>query len=81
MAPRADYGRRGKVWVHGAFEPATGRATILASPSRDSTSHLQLLERVIEDNLSTHTRRQVQLALAAWPEISRTCSCPITPAG
>ena len=23
-----DYGRRGKLWVHGAFEPATGQATI-----------------------------------------------------
>jgi transposase len=75
-----DYGRRGKVWVHGAFEPATGQATILTSPSRDSASHIQLLERVIEqfpadrwliieDNLSTHVSRQTRLALAAWPEI------------
>src|SRR5215216_4809758 len=30
-----DYGRRGKLWVHGAFEPATGQATILTSGSRD----------------------------------------------
>ncbi len=75
-----DYGRRGKVWVHGAFEPATGQATILTSPSRDSVSHIQLLEQVIEqfpadrwliieDNLSTHVSRQTRLALAAWPEI------------
>lgn len=75
-----DYGRRGKVWVHGAFEPATGEATILISPSRDSVSHIQLLEQVvhqfpserwliIEDNLSIHTGRQTRLALAAWPEI------------
>jgi transposase len=75
-----DYGRRGKVWVHGAFEPATGQATILTSPSRDSASHIQLLEQVIEqfpadrwliieDNLSTHVSRQTRLALAAWPEI------------
>jgi transposase len=75
-----DYGRRGKVWVHGAFEPATGQATILMSPSRDSLSHIQLLEQVIhqfpsdrwlmiEDNLSIHTGRQTRLALAAWPQI------------
>jgi transposase len=75
-----DYGRRGKVWVHGAFEPATGQATILTGPRRDSASHIQLLEQIIgafpadrwliiEDNLSTHVSRQVQLALAAWPEI------------
>ena len=75
-----DYGRRGKLWVHGAFEPATGQATTVLSPSRDSASHIQLLEHImiefpadryliIEDNLSTHTSRQTRLALAAWPEI------------
>jgi len=75
-----DYGRRGKLWVHGAFEPATGQAATVLSPSRDSASHIQLLEHImvefpadryliIEDNLSTHTRRQTRLALAAWPEI------------
>jgi hypothetical protein len=42
-----DYGRRGKLWVHGAFEPATGQTTILMSPGRDSASHIQLLEQVI----------------------------------
>ncbi len=41
-----DYGRRGKVWIHGAFEPATGQATILMSPARDSASHIQLLEQM-----------------------------------
>jgi transposase len=75
-----DYGRRGKVWVHGAFEPATGQSTILMSPHRDSRSHIQLLEQIIcefpsdrwliiEDNLSIHTGRQTQLALLAWPEM------------
>jgi transposase len=75
-----DYGRRGKLWVHGAFEPATGQAAILLSPGRDGASHIQLLERVlrdfpaehwliIEDNLSIHRSREVQLALAAWPEV------------
>lgn len=75
-----DYGRRGTVWVHGGFEPATGQATILTSPRRDSASHIQLLEQImlefpadrwilIEDNLSIHTGRHTRLALAAWPEI------------
>lgn len=75
-----DYGRRGKLWVHGAFEPATGQATFVLSNRRDSVSHLALIEQVIEhfpakrlmlieDNLSTHHSRQTQLALLAWPEI------------
>ena len=75
-----DYGRRGKLWVHGAFEPATGQATILMSPGRDSASHIQLLEKVmrefpaerwliIEDNLIIHASRAVKLALTAQPEI------------
>ena len=75
-----DYGRRGKLWVHGAFEPATGEATLLLSPKRDSRSHIQLLEKVIdafpskrllliEDNLVTHQSRDVKTALLAWPEL------------
>lgn len=75
-----DYGRRGTVWVHGAFEPASGEAALVLTPRRDSAGHLQLLEQMmrtfpaerwllIEDNLSIHTSRQVRLALAAWPEI------------
>ena len=75
-----DYGRRGKLWVHGAFEPATGKAAILTSARRDSARHIRLLEKmteafpsdrwlVIEDNLSTHVSRETRLALTAWPEI------------
>jgi transposase len=75
-----DYGRRGKLWVHGAFEPASGQATILITPGRNSVSHIQLLEKVmiefpsdrwlfIEDNLVIHSSRQVKLALASRPEI------------
>jgi len=74
-----DYGRRGKLWVHGAFEPATGQATMVLSPSRDSLSHIQLLEKIvtefpadrwliIEDNLSIHISRETRLALTAWPD-------------
>jgi transposase len=66
--------------VHGAFEPATGKAALVVSGKRDSASHIQLLEKVIhtfpadrlliiEDNLSTHHSRDTRIALAAWPEI------------
>lgn len=59
-----DEGRRGQWWVHAAFEPATGQATLVLSPSRDRATHIQLLEKVIsefpaeqwliiEDNLSS----------------------------
>ena len=75
-----DYERRGTLWVHGAFEPATGEAFLISTVRRDSASHLQLLEQmldrfpaerwlVIEDNLSTHASRDVKLALLSWPEI------------
>jgi hypothetical protein len=75
-----DYGRRGKLWVHGAFEPATGQGVLVYTQARDSVSHIQLLEQVmiqfpadrwliIEDNLSAHTSRETQLALLAHPEI------------
>ena len=75
-----DYGRRGKLWVHGAFEPVSGQAEVVFRHRRDSASHLHLLEQIviefraerwliIEDNLSIHTSRQVQLGLLAWPEL------------
>ncbi len=75
-----DYGRRGKLWVYGAFEPASGQAAILTASGRDSASHIQLMEKVmiefpadrwlfIEDNLVIHTSREVRLALASRPEI------------
>ena len=75
-----DYGRRGRLWVHGAFEPATGEAVLTFSARRDSASHIALLEQVvttfsserlllIEDNLSTHRSRDTQAALLAWPDV------------
>ncbi len=76
-----DYGRRGRVWVLGAFEPATGLVTTRCSPRRDSASFMQLLEQVLQtspaqewvlvtDNLSTHLSRETQVALLAWPEVT-----------
>lgn len=75
-----DYGRRGTLWAHGAFEPATGQATLVLSQRRNAKSHIELLEQmmqafpserwlVVEDNLSIHTSRETKLALAAWPEV------------
>jgi hypothetical protein len=77
----SDDGRRGSVWVLGAFEPATGLATTLCSPRRDRASFMQLLEQVwqtypaqqwvlVTDNLSTHLSRETQVAWLAWPEIT-----------
>jgi hypothetical protein len=71
-----DYGRRRLLWVHGAFEPATGEAVLTFSARRDSASHVALLEHVvdafqserlllIEDKLSTHHSRETQAALLA----------------
>jgi DDE superfamily endonuclease len=76
-----DDGRRGSVWVLGACEPATGLATTLCSPQRDSASFIQVLEQVLQtyparewvliaDNLSTHLSRETQTALIAWPEVT-----------
>lgn len=42
-----DYGRRGKLWVHGALEPATGKAITILSPDGDSVCHVQLLEKIM----------------------------------
>jgi transposase len=77
-----DYGRRGGVGVFGAFEPATGLATTLGRPRRDSASFIQLLELVLQtyparqwvlitDNLTTHVSRETQAAWLAWPEVPR----------
>lgn len=35
-----DYGRRGKLWVHGAFEAANGQTITVLSPGRDSASRV-----------------------------------------
>ena len=43
-----DYERRGVVWVHGAFEPASGEATIVMSNKRDGASHITLLEQMMQ---------------------------------
>jgi transposase len=84
MDPIAAKTYPGEEWKMGpnraTFEPATGQPAVIMSPSPDSTSHIQLLEKIviefpaerwliIEDILSTHISQQTRLALMAWPEI------------
>lgn len=70
----ADYGRRGKGYIFGAFRPATGEAFTQPYPNRTSANWVDFLERVdgwvpsdaekvyaIVDNLSTHRATDVLL--------------------
>lgn len=76
----ADYGRRGKCWVFGAFEPKTGRAFTTTAAMRDSAHFVAFLEQmvrqwpegelfVILDNLSIHRTLDVRLWLLAHPRV------------
>jgi len=67
----ADYGRRGKVWAFGAFEPGTDQAITRCTGSRNSANFVAFLEEVsrqwpagkivlIMDNLSIHKTAAVQ---------------------
>ena len=79
-----DYGRRGRVWGVGAFEPATGLATTLWSPRRDRASCIPLLEQVLQmyparewgllaDHLRPQLSRDMPTALMAWPAVPLLC--------
>jgi transposase len=70
----ADYGRRGKGYIFGAFRPATGEAFTHPYPSRSTASWIDFLVRVdawlpkdaatvyaILDNLSAHRATDVLL--------------------
>jgi transposase len=82
--PRAtqevDYGRRGKGYVSGAFQPATGEAFTVPYEGRTIANWVAFLERVdgwidpgvervyaILDNLSTHRALDVLLWALAHP--------------
>lgn len=76
----ADYGRRGKVWTFGAFEPHTGRALTWCAAGRTSANFVSLLNRVaahwpegeiilILDNLSTHKTLDVLLWALTHPRV------------
>jgi len=75
-----DYGRRGKGYVFGAFQPATGEAFTHAYDGRTIANWVDFLERVetwtppeveriyaILDNLNTHRATDVLLFMVAHP--------------
>jgi transposase len=75
-----DYGRRGKGYVFGAFQPATGEAFTVPYPGRTTANWVDFLERVdgwlepavervyaVLDNLSTHRATDVLLWTLAHP--------------
>ena len=68
----ADYGRRAKLWVFGAFEPHTGKAFTCCAMRRRSCDFVAFLEQLlgtwpqgelflILDNLSIHRSLEVRL--------------------
>lgn len=74
----ADYGRRGKVWTFGAFEPQTGQALTYCAKGRTSAHFITLLDQIVTmwtqgeiililDNLSTHKTLDVLLWALAHP--------------
>jgi transposase len=76
----ADYGRRGKIWTFGAFEPATGQALTCCYPGRTSANFVAFLDviadtwlgktiYIILDNLSTHKTLDVLLWTLAHPRV------------
>jgi hypothetical protein len=75
-----DYGRRGKGYIFGAFQPATGEAFTQPYASRSSANWVDFLERVerwvpsavervyaVLDNLSAHRTTDVLLFSLAHP--------------
>src|SRR5689334_11220023 len=75
-----DYGRRGKGYVFGAFEPQDGRALTRPYPGRTTAHGVDFLQAVdqwvgpepqavfaIVDNLSTHRAADVLLFSLAYP--------------
>jgi transposase len=76
----ADYGRRGKVWTFGAFEPHSGRALTWCAAGRTSANFVDFLDQImatwtdgdlilILDNLSTHKTLDVLLWSLAHPRL------------
>ena len=76
----ADYGRRGKVWTFGAFEPHTGQALTWCADGRTSVNFVAFLDQIVShwpqgaivlilDNLSTHKTLDVLLWALAHPHI------------
>ena len=75
-----DYGRRGKGYIFGAFQPATGEALTEPYPGRTAANYVDFLEKVdgwipaeiervfaIQDNLSAHRATDVLLFSLGHP--------------
>jgi transposase len=76
----ADYGRRGKVWTFGAFEPRTGQALTYCADGRTSANFVSFLHQLVTtwpegnivlilDNLSTHKTLDVLLWALVQPRV------------
>jgi hypothetical protein len=76
-----DYGRRGKLWVFGAFEPRTGLSLTTCAPRRDSLHFTLFLDEVVDrwsdrslviilDNLSIHRSLDTLLWATAHLQVS-----------
>ena len=76
----ADYGRRGKVWTFGAFEPSSGQALTWCADGRTSANFVTFLNQVVTtwaegeivlilDNLSTHKTLDVLLWALVHPRV------------
>ena len=76
----ADYGRRGKVWTFGAFEPHTGQALTWCADGRTSANFVTFLDQLVShwnegtlvlilDNLSTHKTLDVLLWALAHSQV------------
>ena len=76
----ADYGRRGKVWTFGAFEPQTGQALTWCTTGRTSANFVTFLTQLVThwtngtivlilDNLSTHKTLDVLLWALVHPRV------------
>ncbi len=75
-----DYGRRGKVWTLGAFEPRSGQALTWSAPRRNSANFIAFLGQIVGrwptgeivlilDNLSIHKTLDVLLWALAHPRV------------
>ena len=84
----ADYGRRGKIWTFGAFEPRTGQALTWCTTGRTSANFVTFLDQLVTtwtegmivlilDNLSTHKTLDVLLWALVHPRCAFFFSRPM----
>lgn len=75
-----NYGKKGIVWVFGAFEPATGEALTVCAPRRRRTEFIAFLDALVArwsegelilimDNLAVHKTVEVRLWALAHPRV------------